>query len=441
MVGILASFWDGLFWGAMLVSGSVHLDAAWYWLVAGSESPALGSLQPGLQLLCWESPLWAVHLSRCPARTSPPEGLVLEQKLAAKKNLFPQYGESWVTKWHFPKLGNLSTDQVIHAQLTWQDLCPSCSHEGPNWEHTATAKGVPSNNVAGVVFDKFMLLTIAKVQGEGTQPEPLMQNESTVFWSFELRLGWALLVLASEARRQICSYYHPRHGPSPACSSVHIWYDLGRWFQVGVVSTDSAQRLNSISSAAGSTSAATWAVMRPIAAGRKRHSNMALKISRSSAPSTWQQCRNKTLVTWHLYRHETHELNSKYVMLMLLGCDLHCLKSWSKCFRFLCCCFSYRILWFQISTDFSGEEPKAVQLRAANNVDHGNMPAWNLPRFQNNDKNVKNAKTVENSCLHCHLKSYSSHCQCLADVARALAALPTLHAHMLSPCRDLSSKL
>jgi len=95
-------------------------------------------------------------------------------------------------------------------------------------------------------------------------------------------------------------------------------------FQVGVVSTDSAQRLNSISSAAGSTSATTWAVMKPIAAGRKRHSSMALQISRSGAPSTWQEC---TLVTLAHYRHQTNELNSKYVTLMLLGCDLHCLKS------------------------------------------------------------------------------------------------------------------
>lgn len=33
---------------------------------------------------------------------------------------------------------------------------------------------------------------------------------------------------------------------------------------------------------------------------------------------------------------------------------------------------------------------------------------------------------MEKSCLHCHLKSYSSHCQCLADVVRAWATLFTL---------------
>lgn len=54
------------------------------------------------------------------------------------------------------------------------------------------------------------------------------------------------------------------------------------------------------------------------------------------------------------------------------------------------------------------------------------MPAWNFPRFQKHEKDVKIAKSMEKSCLHCHLKSYSSHCQCLADVARAWATLFTL---------------
>lgn len=122
---------------------------------------------------------------------------------------------------------------------------------------------------------------------------------------------------------------------------------------------------------------------------------------------------------------------------MLLGCDLHCLKSWSRCFqrkRFLCSCFSSCILWI---SNFIGLQ--WIRTTSCSTAGFKQCQPWQLnhacaclheicqdSKIMKSEKDVKIAKSMENSCLHCHLKSYSSHCQCLANVVRAWATLFTM---------------